>query len=113
MLHGAVMDEGLQGRQAPPEVPHAGDGMRWLTGPVVRSRAPTAFETVLVDELGHVHDGVMAGVLAPLAELGEKIELELLDLYQALPLVREQVVDLLVELPDLQLRLEVHLIVVL
>src|SRR5688572_8459096 len=39
----------------------------------------------------------------PPAELRQQLELELLDPHEPLPLVREQVIDLLVQVADLQL----------
>jgi hypothetical protein len=47
------------------------------------------------------------------AQVRQQLELEFLDLHQALPLVRQQVIDFFVQVPDLQFCLEVDLVVVL
>ena len=47
------------------------------------------------------------------AHLGQEVELDLLDLHSAPTGWTSEVVDLLVQVPDLQLRLEVHLVIVL
>jgi hypothetical protein len=53
------------------------------------------------------------GALFPVANLRQQIELNLLDLREAIPLMRKQVIDLVVKVPDLELGLEIHLVVVL
>src|SRR5215217_4743905 len=45
-------------------------------------------------------------------ELLQELDLHLLHLGQALPLPGEHVVDLLVQVPDLQFRLQVHAVIV-
>jgi hypothetical protein len=46
-------------------------------------------------------------------EFGQQIQLQLLNFHQSFPLMGEQMVDLLVQVPDFQFRLEIDLIIVL
>src|SRR5262245_26899041 len=54
-----------------------------------------------------------AGPSGTVGQLLHQVGLDLLDLQKSLPVVLEELIELPVQLPDLQLGLEVHLVIVL
>src|SRR4029453_12248430 len=68
------------------------------------------------DEIGRRHCGLTRGRTARAAllpQLLEQLDLDLLNLEQPVVLPAQEVIDLLVQMPNLELRFQVHLVIIL